>query len=206
MEFIDSFVERLEDILYFVRHLSISAQDYGKLGENVCVAKIESVFSDEPILIYVSALIVDGSGSESDLIIIVTHKQEKIAEHTINFYNGEITYNPDQGTYEPGSAETLETNHLSEFLEELEEEIRQRLPNLTEKVNWQPDEGVDPYANLPCNECGEFTVNVDQRVGEIGRCATCGEHHELTNCMRCDGYIEGKDGFCDNCISYIERQ
>lgn len=73
------------------------------------------------------------------------------------------------------------------------------------------DGGPDPILDLPCQECGEEWICVDETITDLGRCLNCGEINEVTECVRCGRNDFGSPSedvpfLCEDCWNYYKEK
>ena len=67
---------------------------------------------------------------------------------------------------------------------------------------------MSPCAELPCEECGQGYICIDEKFAPIGTCLNCGAKNEIVKCDSCGEYFEGADDdfLCENCQEKIDRE
>jgi len=70
---------------------------------------------------------------------------------------------------------------------------------------YHPRHNPDPELFHRCDQCGNETLVVTEER-DIAVCTgpDCGNVEYVGECVRCDGSVFGTDGFCDDCLAYIE--
>lgn len=136
----------------------------------------------------------------------------------IEYINGDYDYNDDQGYYVPLQEDEFgqfaldsAKNNIVEFIEEHFENLREKIDAMMYRIIKEGDSS--PVADIPCCECGEEYICVNESIAEFGRCLNCGEMNEICICERCGNYCEDNGKFpddelaiCDNCWEDFEEE
>lgn len=188
----------------------ISFNDTGTLFE------IKYKISDETAIVsYSIESITEWQGAES-VINILVQLDEEFYSKQIRYINGEVSFNSYQGNYMPERQDEFYISDVDELTEGLVDFIETHFKNIRESIDSEmfsiiKDGGQSPLADIPCWECGEEYICVDENYGTFGQCLNCGEMNEITTCSRCECFFEGHGNeeelvFCDNCLKYFESQ
>ena len=162
----------------------------------------------------------DSPGTETTLTITSTHNSEEF-HRKITYVNGKAYYNYDQEYYMPETEDYLSNNDMNLLLDNVIEYINKELPNLKELVASDKYSifkygGTSPIAEgVPCSECGDDWICVDDSYAEFGTCLNCGYTNDIKVCSRCECYFnpdfdeasyEDDVNFCQNCLDDIENE
>jgi len=159
----------------------------------------------------------DSQGVESSLRILLSGDHEN-KTFLVRYMNGEISYNSYQGCYMPETQDEIYTSDIEKLTDGLSEYLDDQFENIREKVDSDmysimKDGGNSPVADIPCCECGDEYICVDESYGDFGQCLNCGEHNDIYICDRCGCYFEATGNesdddpnFCENCLDYFEKQ
>jgi len=188
----------------------ISSADTGTLFE------IKYKINDETAIVsYSIESIIESQGAESDINILVQLGKELYSKQ-IRYINGEASFNSYQGNYMPETQDEFNVSDVAELTEGLMDFIETHFENMREYIDSEifsliKDGGQSPLADIPCCECGEEYICVDETYGTFGQCLNCGEMNEIAICSRCECFFEGNANeeeliFCDNCLEYFESQ
>lgn len=188
----------------------ISSADTGTLFE------IKYKINDETAIVsYSIESIIESQGAESAINILVQLGKEFYSKQ-IRYINGEVSFNSYQGNYMPETQDEFNISDVDELTEGLIDFIETHFENMREYIDSEmfsiiKDGGQNPLADIPCWECGEEYICVDENYGTFGQCLNCGEMNEIAICSRCECFFEGDANeeepiFCDNCFEYFESQ
>lgn len=188
----------------------ISSADTGTLFE------IKYKINDKTAIVgYSIGSIIESQGAESNINILVQVGEESYSKQ-IRYINGEVSFNSYQGNYMPETQDEFYISDLDDLTEELINFIETHFENIREYIDSEmfsiiKDGGENPLADIPCWECGEEYVCVDENYGTFGQCLNCGEMNEIAICSRCECFFEGdvnedEPVFCDNCLEYFKSQ
>ncbi|OLS01935.1 hypothetical protein [Tissierella creatinophila] len=188
----------------------ISSSDIGILFE------VKYKINDEiAIVSYSIESITESQGDESSINILVQLGKESYSKQ-IRYINGEVSFNSYQGNYMPERQDEFYISDVDELTEGLMDFIETHFENMRECIDSEmfsiiKDGGQNPLAEIPCWECGEDYICVDENYGIFGQCLNCGEMNEIAICSRCECLFEGNSNeeepvFCDNCLDYFESQ
>ncbi|MFA9465637.1 MAG: hypothetical protein ACERKN_15235 [Velocimicrobium sp.] len=159
-------------------------------------------------------------GTETNLIITSTHNTESFSQK-IKYVNGEAYYNFDQGYYMPETEDYLSNHDLDFLLDSIVKYINNELTNLKEQVDSAKysiikDGGTFPIAEaVPCSECGEDWICIDDSYAQYGTCLNCGYTNDIKVCLRCECYFnpdfdgetnEDDINFCQNCLDDLDNE
>jgi hypothetical protein len=160
----------------------------------------------------------DSWGGKSEMSLKVK-LDEEVKEYYISYYNGDYEYNDDQGYYAPIQEDEFEQLALNQAKDGIIEFIETHFENLRERVDSEmyriiKDGESSPVANIPCYECGDDYICIDESLAEYGRCLNCGVMNDICNCERCGNYFEAcksdyredEPKICGNCLDDIERE
>jgi hypothetical protein len=211
-----------EEIAHELRfRMDIELSEFTSISEIYSEQKVFSAkykIDDSKLDIYCKCEINDEQGTESVLELILKLNDVKI-NCAITYTNGEVSFNHDQGYYMPETQDEINEDEKNEAVSEIISLINDSFENLKEKVDDAAysiikDGGASPVTDIPCCECGQEYICVDENYGEFGRCLNCGEMNYIDICSRCSCYFEtwgvsnneDEPKFCDNCLEYFENE
>lgn len=167
------------------------------------------------IVSYSTEYIIDSQGAESSINILIKLDKE-IYSKQIRYINGEVSFNSNQGNYMPEIQDELYISDVDELTEALMNFIETHFENMREYIDSQmfsliKNSGEIPLAEIPCWQCGEEYICVEENYGTFGQCLNCGEMNEIEICSRCKYFFEGTGNeeepiFCDSCLEYFRSQ
>ncbi|WP_253952849.1 hypothetical protein [Streptococcus parasuis] len=204
--------DSIEESFRFSEYLNFS--DYTELkifNSNSVVFEIENKIDGQLISFEADTDINASEGSESFLYLKYKKDGSLSSEPIgrVSYTNGEVEFDEFQGTYLPVQMDGISEDELSRLGNRLVEIINTVFTDykiLVESSRYSiiKDGGSDPILDLPCEECGEEWVCVDEKITDFGKCLNCGEVNEVTDCERCGRYDLGSksDDFpflCDGC-------
>ncbi len=219
-ESLSDFMTSLQENLRFRQDLEFS--DIELLSEDLegVLFTVSSKVTQETLKFTYSLDLNDSPGTETNLTIASTHNSEEFYQK-IKYVNGEAYYNYDQGYYMPETEDYLSNNDMDLLLDNVIEYINNELTNFKELVDSDKysilkDGGTSPIAEgVPCSECGEDWICVDDTYAEFGTCLNCGYTNDIKVCSRCECYFnpdldgasnEDDVNFCQNCLDDIENE
>lgn len=104
-------------------------------------------------------------------------------------------------------------NELSLMVDEIIYEGKNNQKEIDEIVySIIKDGGSYPILDLPCKECGEYWICIDESFTNRGKCLNCGKINEVTGCERCGCYDFGTPSdddypfLCDGCCNYYKEE
>jgi|GEM_PF-681578 len=159
---------------------------------------------------------IDESQGAESILEISIEADNKRSSHLVTYMNGEVSFNSYQGCYMPETQDGISATDLEELTDEFMEFLQAYFGNNRENIDSQmysiiKDGGSSPVADIPCWECGEDYICVDENYGAFGQCLNCGEMNDICLCDRCGSYFEGEPNddepnFCENCLDYFEKE
>lgn len=207
--------DSIEENFRFSGYLNFS--DFTALNDcdsNCVVFEIENKIDGQLISFEADTDINDYEGSESFLYLRFKKDGSSSSESIgrVSYTNGEVEFDESQGIYLPVQMDGVSEYELSRLGNRLVEIINTGFIDykaLVESSRYSiiKDGGSDPILDLPCEECGEEWICVDEKIADFGKCLNCGEINEVTDCERCGRYDLGSksDDFpflCDDCENY----
>lgn len=102
--------------------------------------------------------------------------------------SSQIKKSSEQGYYMPETSDEFDFSALKEALNSIINFINEQLPNMWEFVDEEiygiiKDGGTSPVAEVPCWECGEEYICVNEIYAEFGRCLNCGAMNQIAFCV-----------------------
>ena len=210
---VEEVISFLAENLCFREDIEIQTGEYDE--EGYTAFKVTSKINDQIISISVAFEINDEEGTESLATLQYGDK-----ETYINYTNGEVEYDPDQGLYMPRTQDELS----AEDIENAKESILEYINDITD-IKGKAHEACylaardgdsSPIAeDVECEECGECEISVDEEFAPIGTCLNCGCKNNISMCERCGEWFntdfEGEyeeDGvsLCQNCLDEFEEE
>ena len=159
--------------------------------------------------------LIDSQGAESTVDVTIQVDEESYTK-SIGYINGEASFNSYQGNYMPETQDEFCVSDLEELMEGINGFLETHFENKRESMDSEmfsiiKDGGNSPLADVPCCECGEDYICVDENYGTFGQCLNCGEINSIAMCERCSCYFEGESSneepvFCENCLDYFAEE
>ena len=207
---LSDFYSELEDDEYF--NHAVYLGDYSPL-KNILQKQhifiINSNVDDKySIHVFAEPEITSGIGSESTCDIKVESSEGTIIFETkVVYQNGEARMG-EYGVYEPVYVNELKDQSLDELKKDIKYYIRNEMNPVIKELEAADYESVKDgcqsvIADVPCYNCGEYYISLDESIYPFGHCAFCGEDNEIEECERCEGYFHSWDmhgDLCDNCF------
>ena len=211
--------ESIEEFFRFSEYLNFS--DYTELkncNSNSVVFEIQNKIDGFVISFEANTDINDYEGSQS--LLYLDYKKdgspslEEIGSVSYNY--GEVEFNEFQGNYMPVQMDGISEHEMSRLGEKIVDIINSEFTDYKEiaessKYSIIKDGGSDPILDLPCQECGEEWICVNETITDLGRCLNCGEINEVTECERCGRNDLGSPSedipfLCEDCWNYYEEE
>lgn len=209
--------DSIEEYFRFSEYLNFS--DYSEIknwNSNSVVFEIENKIDGR--VISFEADTHDDEGWESFLYLGYKKdgcpSSEEIGR--VSYTYGEVEVDEYQGIYMPVQKDGISEHELSRLGKSLVDIIKTEFTDYKEEVESSrysiiKDGGPDPILDLPCQECGEEWICVDETITDLGRCLNCGEINEVTECERCGrkdfgSPSEDEPFLCEGCWNYYEEE
>ncbi len=164
------------------------------------------------VSVYITLSIIDGMGTESFLFLKTkTADNSVVLDYKLNYYNGDVSYDSEQGCYIANTDSYFDKLLLHQFIEELEQYITLEMNPIKTEIdnkvfNALKDGGNIPIADFPCWNCNQNYISIDDSIYPFGKCANCGEENEIGECIRCNSIYmidEGSDELCGYCYDKL---
>ncbi|MFV0424397.1 MAG: hypothetical protein ACK5K7_02345, partial [Bacilli bacterium] len=152
------------------------------------------ISDEEAIISYIVKDLSTSQGSDSSIVVRCEINGVEISSD-IKYVNGEVEYNSDQGYYMPVTLDYIDLNDIEQLKEGLLDLVNNQFTSLREKLDAEiysikKDGGNDPVSWIPCWNCNESYICIDENYATFGQCLNCGEHHEIVYCDRCGTYFD----------------
>ncbi|KJQ74218.1 hypothetical protein TZ94_01740 [Streptococcus infantis] len=180
--------ESIEESFRFSEYLNFS--DYTELencNSNSVVFEIQNKIDGYVISFEANTDINDSEGSQSFLYLEYKKDGSPSLEEigSVSYNYGEVEFNEFQGNYMPIQMDGISEHEMSRLGEKIVDIINSEFTDYKEiaessKYSIIKDGGPDPILDLPCQECGEEWICVDETITDFGRCLNCGEINEVT--------------------------
>ena len=211
--------DSIEESFRFSEYLNFS--DYTELencNSNSVVFEIQNKIDDYVISFEANTDINDYEGSQSFLYLDYKKDGSPNLEEigSVSYNYGEVEFNEFQGNYMPIQMDGISEHEMSRLGEKIVDIINSEFTDYKEiaessKYSIIKDGGPDPILDLPCQECGEEWICVDETITDFGRCLNCGEINEVTECEHCGrndfgSPSEDESFLCEECWNYYEEE
>ena len=211
--------DSIEESFRFSEYLNFS--DYTELencNSNSVVFEIQNKIDDYVISFEANTDINDYEGSQSFLYLDYKKDGSPNLEEigSVSYNYGEVEFNEFQGNYMPIQMDGISEHEMSRLGEKIVDIINSEFTDYKEiaessKYSIIKDGGSDPILDLPCQECGEEWICVNETITDLGRCLNCGEINEVTECERCGRNDLGSPSedipfLCEDCWNYYEEE
>lgn len=163
--------------------------------------------------------VTDGMGEDSYLKLwIEKENAEILLETKVIYHNGEAHEDLMECYYIPDSEASLDTEELKSFVEDLKNYIKNDMNPIKAEADLLSfsavkDGGDSPVANIPCWNCGQDYISVNDDLYPYGKCMNCGEENEILVCERCGNIYPADEGgefcgvgLCSYCLEKIENE
>ena len=169
--------------------------------------------------VYVSVEITDGMGEDSYLKLWIEKQDGTIfLETEVIYHNGKAHEDSIECYYIPDSRSSFDNEILKNFIENLKSYIKNDMNKIKIKADSLvfssvKDGGASPVANIPCWNCSQYYISVNDVLYPYGKCMNCGEENEIFICEKCGNiYPENEGGefggihLCSYCWEKIENE
>ena len=145
-------------------------------------------------------------------------RRKKLLETEIIYHNGEAHEDLIEGYYVLDSESSLDNRKLKEFTEDLKNHIKDGMNPIKAKadllsISAAKDVGDLPVANIPCWNCGQDYISINENLYPYGKCMNCGEENEILACEKCGNiYLEDEGvefcgiNLCNYCFKEMEEE
>ena len=212
---LSNFYSELEDVVYF--NHAVCLGDYlplKNISQKQHIFTVNSNVDDKySIHVYAELEISSGNGSESTCDIVVeSSKSDVLFETKVTYQNGEARMG-EYGIYEPVLQNELKDQSIDELMKDIKYYINNEMNPVIKELETADYELVKDgclsvIADIPCYNCGEYYISLDESIYPFGHCAFCGEDNEINTCERCEGNFHSWDmhgKLCENCYERIMR-
>ena len=149
-----------------------------------------------------------GGNSSVRLSCQTAETEEELFVATIYYHNGSGYEDSFEGVIVLDDESAYDGTELDGFKQQLKDYIEEELNPLISKKSQLEYEsqrrgGMQPVADFPCEECGEFGVSVWEDFYPVGRCCYCGMDNEVYACEMCGSIFGdggGQYGICNACL------
>lgn len=161
----------------------------------------------------------DGMGEDSYLKLWIEKVDGTMfLETKIMYHNGEAHEDSMECYYVPDSEAFLDNEKLKRFIEDLRSYIKDDMNPIKAKADLlsfsaAKDGGDLPVANIPCWNCNQDYISINENLYPYGKCMNCGEENEILICEKCGNIYsvdEGGEffgvGLCNYCFEKIEKE
>lgn len=163
--------------------------------------------------------ITEGMGEDSYLNMWLEKEDETtFLETKILYHNGEAHEDPMECFYVPESESFLKSEELKRFIENLKDYIKNDMNQIKNEADSLcyiavKDGGDLPVANIPCWNCNQNYISLNENLYPYGKCMNCGEENEILICEKCGNVYSADEGgefcgihLCDYCLEKIEKE
>ncbi|NGT56157.1 hypothetical protein G6Z14_14935 [Clostridium perfringens] len=209
----DKIYEEVKDSIRFREDLEIG--DKCNIEETIYEKElfiINHLITEEEIKVKYTMFIDYSRGATSTLEIIYEYKSHK-NKYYIEYSNGDYEYDDEQGLYMPILESEFSENELELAIQEIIDSINKDLVNLKERVdNTEYDRvkngEMKAVLEIPCWNCGECYICINEKYGPINTCLVCGEKIDIEKCSRCGEYTDEINdlGLCPSCQNKFESE
>ena len=141
-----------------------------------------------------------------------------LLETTIQYHNGEAHEDLMEHYYVPESISFFDDEKLKDFIRKLKDYIKDDMNPIKSEVDLRSYNAIKdgeglPVANIPCWNCNQNYISLDENLYPYGKCINCGEENEILVCERCGNVYPADEGeefcginLCDYCLERIEEE
>lgn len=161
----------------------------------------------------------DGMGEDSYLKLWIEKVDGTMfLETKIMYHNGEAHEDSMECYYVPDSETFLDNEKLKRFIEDLRSYIKDDMNPIKAKADLlsfsaAKDGGDLPVANIPCWNCNQDYISINENLYPYGKCMNCGEENEILICEKCGNIYSADEGgeffgvgLCNYCFEKIEKE
>ena len=211
----------IDDSEYFNYAVTISSlNDIEDEPESQCIfsvnSNVDNLFSFK---VFIQFDITGGMGEDSYLNIWLEKEDETtILETQIIYHNGEAYEDSMECYYVPESESFFDIEELKRFIDSLKYYIKNDMNPIKKEADdlsyiVVKDGGELPVASIPCWNCNQNYISLDENLYPYGKCINCGEENEILVCERCGTVYSADDGgefcginLCGYCLEKIEKE
>lgn len=163
--------------------------------------------------------ITEGMGENSYLKLWIEKEDGvMLLETKIIYHNGEAHEDAMECYYIPDSEAFLDNEKLKGFIEDLRNYIKDDMNTIKAKADLLSysavkDGGDLPVANIPCWNCNQEYISINENLYPYGKCMNCGEENDILVCERCGNIYSADEGgefvgikLCNYCFEKIEKE
>ncbi|MCD7997175.1 MAG: zinc ribbon domain-containing protein [Clostridiales bacterium] len=163
--------------------------------------------------------ITEGMGEDSSLELWIEKKDgTTLLETKIIYHNGEAYEDSMECYYVPNSEAFFDNEKLKSFIEDLGNYIKDDMNTIKAEADLLSysavkDGGDLPDANIPCWNCNQDYISINEDLYPYGKCMNCGEENEILVCERCGNIYHADEGgefeeinYCNYCFEKIENE
>nr|WP_283793465.1 hypothetical protein [Bacillus sp. LS15-K4] len=158
------------------------------------VFEITHYYFNKKIYVTVESKIDGSQSGVSDVQLTLYCDNDIKGTFDINFTNGSVSFDEDQGAYIPLSEKDFDISELGDLERDINTLIENDMPEI-EDYN---------IAGVPCEKCKKYTINISEDNGiDIGSCLNCGHINHAGECQGCGRML---DYFDDELCYFCEER
>lgn len=199
---------------YFNNSIDVSDyKDPEDMQNEQRVFSIKSNVKDEYNFdVFVQFDITEGQGESSNMYITARNERNTILDATVQYSNGEAHEDYMECIYVPDSESEIDEDAIKEFAIDLVDYIKEEMNELKSEIDSMRYSAVKdgaglPLANIPCWNCYQEYISLDDDIYPYGKCINCGEDNEIKTCGRCGSIYDADEGdgfLCGYCLDKFE--
>ncbi|MDT3498175.1 hypothetical protein NLU03_28735 [Bacillus toyonensis] len=182
--------DRIEENIYYRSDIEITPIK-PNIRETNKVFEIEHRYVNKKIYVTVESQIDGSQLGVSDVQLTLYCDDDIEGTFNVNFTNGSVSFDENQGAYIPISEKDLDISELRNLERDIHTLIEKDMPEI-EYVN---------TAEYPCEICGKYTINIVEDIGlYVGSCMNCEHINHVGKCPKCGILVDSsEDDLCYSC-------
>lgn len=190
-EYIARTFESINDEIYYRTDIEVT-YDEPLFTEHEKIFEIKGSILKRSIHVDIITDIDETDGYTSTVDFLVYYNDKLEGSFKIDYINGEVEFDEDQGNYKPKTENELNISSLSKVESLIYKLLEDEIPEVSE----------DDFASFVCEECRELTVNLSEDSNHgLGICINCDHKNAVGKCPCCHTILDDRqDSLCENCI------
>ncbi|MEG7894697.1 hypothetical protein J0818_30425 [Bacillus cereus] len=183
----------IEEKIYYRSDIAITPIKTNIRGTDK-VFEITHHYLNKKIYVTVESQIDSSQSGVSDVQLTLYCDDDIEGTFDVNFTNGSVSFDEDQGAYIPISEKDFDISELRDLERDIHTLIENDMPEIENgNIAW-----------FPCEICEKYSINISEDNGiDIGSCFNCGHINRVGECTQCGSMVDSSDD--ELCYSCEER-
>lgn len=147
-------------------------------------------------------------------MLTARNEQRTILDATVQYTNGEAHEDYMECIYVPDRESEIDEDAIKEFTSDLVDYIKDEMNELKSEIDSMRYSAVKdgaglPLADIPCWNCYQEYISLNDDIYPYGKCINCGEDNEIKTCGRCGSIYDADEGdgfLCGYCLDKFESE